>query len=67
MLLWNRPPLVDMFILDVYCASTALRLSFTHVEHVWRVRVDVLMINENVSAALLRKGSLPLNNAVPLL
>lgn len=28
---------------------------------------DVSMINANVTAALLYKGSLPLNNAVPLL
>lgn len=39
----------------------------SHVEHVRRVCEEVLMIAENVAAALLCKGSLPLNNAVPLL
>lgn len=58
--------------MDMYCASVALpcfclHSCLSHVEHVTCVCVDVLMINENVSAALLRKGSLPLNNAVPLL
>lgn len=50
-------------------ALPCLRLHpyLSHVEHVRCVCEDVSMINENVAAALLRKGSLPLNNAVPLL
>lgn len=56
----------------MYCTPVALPCFFlhsclSHVEHVRCVCEDVLMITENVAAALLCKGSLPLNNAVPLL
>lgn len=50
------------------CLFLGLHLN-SCVSHVQRVRcvcVD-MPIDENVSAALLHKGSLPLNNAVPLL
>lgn len=58
----------SMSLLVVVCLLPGLHLNccVSHVQRGRCVCVDV-PIYENVSAALLHKGSLPLNNAVPLL